>query len=46
VIDLNENVQRHTLCSAKRPPEVFSTELTRLQRNVLRLLGMPRVYEI
>ncbi|MBV8487019.1 MAG: IS1634 family transposase [Planctomycetaceae bacterium] len=46
VIDLYEDVQRHTLRSAKRPPEVFSTELTRLQRKVLRLLGMPRVYEI
>jgi transposase len=46
VIDLYEDVQRHSLRSGKRPPEVFSTELTRLQRRILRLLGMPRAYEI
>jgi transposase len=46
VIDLYEDVQRHTLKVGKRPPEVFSTELTRLQRRILRLLGIPRAYEI
>ena len=45
VIDLYEDVQRHTLRSGKRPPEVFSTELSRLQRTILRLLGMLKVYE-
>jgi transposase len=45
VIDLYEDVQRHMLRSGKRPPEVFSTELTRLQRRLVRLLGMPKVYE-
>ena len=45
VIDLYEDVHCHVLRSGKRPPEVFSTELTRLQRRILRLLGMPKVYE-
>jgi transposase len=45
VIDLYEDLQRHTLRSGKRPSEVFNTELTRLQRRILRLLEMPRVYE-
>jgi hypothetical protein len=43
-IDLFEDVQRHTLTSEKRPPVVFTTELTRVQRRVLRLLGMPNAY--
>jgi transposase len=46
VIDLYEEVQRHSLQSGRRPPEVFITELTRLQRSILRLLGMPKAYEI
>jgi transposase len=46
VIDLYEDVQRHTLNAGKRPHEVFSTELTRLQRRILSLLGMPTAYEI
>ena len=45
VIDLYEDVQRHSLRSGKRPAEVFSTQLTRLQRRILRLLGIPRAYE-
>ncbi len=45
VIDLYEDMQRHSLRSGKRPPEVFSTELTRLQRRILRLLGVPKAYE-
>jgi transposase len=46
VVDLFEDVQRHTLTAGKRPPEIFSTELTRLQRRILRLLGIPRAYNI
>jgi hypothetical protein len=46
VSDLYEDVQRHTPRSGKRPAEVFSTELTRLQRRILRLLGMPKTYDI
>jgi transposase len=44
VIDLYEDVQRHTLQADQRQPEVFSTELTRLQRKILRLLGIPKAY--
>ena len=44
VIDLYEDVQRHTLATGKRPPEVFSTELTRLQKRIIRLSGIPRPY--
>lgn len=43
-IDLSEDVQRHTLATGKRPPEVFSTELTRLQKRIIRLLGIPKAY--
>jgi transposase len=45
VIDVFEDVQRHELTEGERPAVVFSTELTRLQQRVLRLLGMPRAYE-
>jgi transposase len=45
VIDLFEDVQRHTLVGGKRPPVVFTMELTKLQRRVLRLLGMSDAYE-
>jgi transposase len=45
LIDLFEDVQRHTLTSPASPPVVFTTELTRLQRKVLRLLGMPNAYD-
>jgi transposase len=44
VIDLFEDVQRHTLVSAEGPTVEFATELTRLQRRILRLLGMPGAY--
>jgi len=44
VIDLYEDVQRHMLTVGKRPPEVFSTELTRLQKRIIRLLGIPKAY--
>jgi transposase len=45
VIELFEEVQRHELRSDQHPPVVFATELTRLQRRILRLLGMPNAYE-
>jgi hypothetical protein len=44
VIDLFEDVQRHTLSSGKEPPVEFATELTRLQRKILRLLGMANAF--
>jgi transposase len=44
VIDLFEDVQRHELAERGRTAVVFTTELTRLQRKILRLLGMPKVY--
>jgi transposase len=40
VIDLFEPVQRHTLVHGKRPAEALVTELTRLQRKLLKLLGL------
>jgi hypothetical protein len=45
VIDLYEDMQRHTLKVGKRTPELFGTELTGLQRRILRLLGIPEAYE-
>jgi transposase len=44
VIDLFEDVQRHELATEGRPTVVFLTELTGLQRKILRLLGMPKAY--
>jgi transposase len=44
VIDLFEDVQRHELKAKGQATVVFTTELTRLQRKVLRLLGMPEAY--
>ena len=44
VIDLFEEVQRHELVTEDRTAVVFMTDLTRLQRKILRLLGMPKVY--
>ncbi len=40
VLDLFESVQRHTLVQGQRSAEVLITELTRLQRKLLRLLGL------
>lgn len=40
VIDLFEPVQRHTLLRRTRPAEVLVTDLTRLQRRLLKLLGL------
>jgi hypothetical protein len=45
VIDLFEDVQRHTPVTGEGSPVEFTTELTRLQRKVLRLLGMSDAYE-
>ncbi len=45
VIDLFEDVQRHSLVVGKKPPLVFTTELTVLQREILRLLGMRTAYD-
>jgi transposase len=44
VIDLFEDVQRHELVTAGQPAVVFLTELSRLQRTILRLVGMPNAY--
>jgi transposase len=44
LIDLFEDVQRHSLQVGRQPPTNFTTELSRLQRQVLRLLGMTKVY--
>ena len=33
MIDLSEDVQRHSLRSGTRPPEVFGTELTRSEED-------------
>jgi transposase len=40
VIDLFEPVQRHTIVHGKRPAEALITEPTRLQRKLLKLLGL------
>ena len=46
VIDVFEDVHRHELTEGGRLSVVFTTELTRLQQRVLRLLGMPKAYDI
>jgi transposase len=45
VIELFEGVQHHELWAGGHRPVVFKTELTRLQRRILRLLGMPDAYD-
>jgi len=40
LIELFETVQRHTLVQRKGPVQVLVTELTRLQRKLLKLLGL------
>ena len=42
LIDLFEPVQRHTLLSGRRKPRAFVTDLSRLQRQILKLLGVPK----
>ena len=44
VIDQFEDVQRHELATEGRTAVVFLTDLTGLQRKILRLLGIPRAY--
>lgn len=45
VLDLFESVQRHTLSRDKHSPEIFITDLTRVQRRLLNLLGLsPKHY--
>jgi transposase len=47
LIDLFEDVQRHSLQAGRRRPSViFRTELSRLQHRLLRLLGMPNIYDV
>ena len=41
VIDLFDDIQRHTLVDDSEVPTVFATELTDLQRRILELLGVP-----
>jgi hypothetical protein len=45
VIDLFEDVRRHDLVEKGRTATVFVTELTRTQRKILRLLGIPGAYD-
>jgi transposase len=45
LIDLFDDVQRHTLQVGRRPPVVFTTQLSRLQRRLLSLLGLTKVYD-
>jgi transposase len=45
LIDVFDDVQRHSLRVGRRPPVVFMTELSRLRRRLLRLLGMKDVYD-
>ena len=45
LLDLFEPVQRHTFSHGKRPAEVLVTDLTRVQRRLLNLLGLtPKHY--
>lgn len=40
-IDLFEDVQRHVLIAGDGPPSQFATELSRVQKRILRLLKVP-----
>ena len=44
LIDLFDEVQRHSLRAEGQEPVVFTTELSQLQRDLLGLLGMTDVY--
>jgi transposase len=45
LIDLFDDVQRHSLrVGRRRGPMIFTTQLSKLQRRLLRLLGMTNVY--
>ncbi|MFH1574759.1 MAG: hypothetical protein ABIG68_12300 [Acidobacteriota bacterium] len=41
VIDLFDDIQRHTLDNGRDPPVVFVSELSDLQLRILKLLGVP-----
>jgi len=41
LIDIFATVQRHEMLPRSGQPEVMVTDLTRLQRRLLRLLGIP-----
>jgi hypothetical protein len=45
LVDLLEYVQRHSLRVGRQTSMNFTTELSRLQRRVLRLLGMAKGYD-
>ena len=45
VIDLFEEVQRHELVVEGQEPVVFTTKLSKLQRQILSLLGMATAYD-
>ncbi len=45
ILDLFDDVQQHELTTDAKTTTLFTTELTRVQRQVLRLLGIPRAYE-
>ena len=42
LIEVFEDVHRHRLEGGTEPAVVFTTELSPLQRKILRLLGIPR----
>jgi transposase len=46
LIDLFEDVQRHELSAGRRPAVVFTTKLSQLQRKILRLLRIAKIYDI
>jgi transposase len=45
VIDVFEEVQHHELSGVGQAAVSFTTDLTPLQRKILRLLGMPKAYD-
>jgi hypothetical protein len=45
VIDLFEEVQRHDLIVPGQPSVCFTTELTALQRKVLRLMDTSKAFD-
>ncbi len=46
ILDLFEDMQRHELTTDGQNTITFTTELSRVQRRVLRLLDIPRAYEL
>ena len=45
LIEVLENIQRHSLIVGKKPPVVMTTKLSKLQRRIVRLLDMRMVYD-